>query len=168
VFGFETPPTVWQVYLNDKTSGFLLAANNYPVPDSSTDGGFYVASVRANNTVWTTVDITSDHKVDLIQTGDPKRAKGVFGQDAGTPYWKVYPAAAGGFASAETFSVPDSGTAAGFYSPFGAGGAENWALFDLDGDGRLDLVQTGDPAQMNTVFSSGGGNFEWHVWRGAP
>lgn len=166
VFGYLAPPTVWQVYLNTGHD-FLVTANAYPVPDSATDGGFFAPNLRAANTVWSVADLTGDHRADLIQTNDPKRAKGVFGQDAGMPYWKLYPASASGFGGEADFPVPDAGVASGFYAPSGAGGAENWVLIDLDGDGRLDLVQTGDPAAMNTVFNASG-SAEWHVWRGVP
>ena len=46
-------------------------------------------------------------------------------------------------------SVPDSGTSGGFYSSTMGDKRKQWALFDVTGDRKPDLIQTADPKTGN-------------------
>lgn len=52
----------------------------------------------------------------------------------------------------EIWLLPDSGTNNGFNSARATTGPEQWTLIDIDGDDRLELVQTADPETMGGVW----------------
>src|SRR6185295_4682170 len=112
------------------------AATDWSLPDLR----FYKPFQEANPANWTTFDIDGDGKIDLVRTADPNKTSQAFGT-AGAAFWEVYKNTGSGFASAPTsWPVPD----VLFYKPFQEANPANWTTFDIDGDGKLDLVRTAD------------------------
>lgn len=64
----------------------------------------------------------------------------------------------------EIWKVPESGTEKGFYTTNSYAATEYWSLLDLDGDGRLELVQTADPTKSSAPWSDASGAY-WKVFR---
>ncbi len=152
----------WKVFANDGEGGFAKPAVNWPVPDSGTSYGFDVTSYSGGPAYWTTVDMNGDRKPDLVQTSDP--TTGSVWDASGSPHWKVFVNTGDGFdRHAAIWSVPDSGTSAGFYA-VASTGTTRWRLLDLDDDRHPDLVQTTDPA-TSYVWDAAGEPY-WKVFVG--
>ncbi len=149
-------------------AGGFSATGSWPVPASGLSDGFYTSSSATGTRWWALLDMDGDHLPDLVQTGDPARTGGyVFGAGTATPYWKVFRNTGSGFAlTAINWPVPDIGLSDGPYVTFSATGTRWWSTLDLDGDGRPDLVQTGDPARTGGyVFGAGTATPYWKVFR---
>ena len=153
----------WKVYLGKASGGFDPTGIAWPVPDSGTDAGFAQANIQWAPYCWQTRDITGDGRPDLIQTMDPATAK--VWDVASAPHWKVFENTGTGFAlQPMLWSVPSSGTEWGFRVTEQEWAYEHWLTRDLDGDGKLDLVQTADPA-TGTVWDAAGEPY-WKVFAG--
>jgi hypothetical protein len=157
----------WKVYKNTG-SGFESAASRWSVPASGASGGFFDSAnaytFDGTTRYWVTIDLTGDGKPDLVQTADIASEDVHVWTDGGGAYWKVYKNTGSGFDGATTrWSVPASGEASGFFSA-GWSNTVYWSTIDLDGDGRLDLVQTADPAAGARVWTDGGGAY-WKLYK---
>lgn len=151
-------------------AGGFSAAGSWPVPASGLSDGFYTSSSATGTRWWALLDMDGDHLPDLVQTGDPSRTGGyVFGAGTATPYWKVFRNTGAGFAlTATNWPVPDIGLSDGPYVTFSATGTRWWSTLDMNGDGRVDLAQTGDPARTGGyVFPAvGAAPGSWRVFLG--
>jgi hypothetical protein len=103
------------------------------------------------NAVWTTFDLTGDGIPDLVSTGLRQDAAGstrsVVHGYPNEPHWLVHAGGSGGFSStASRWPVPTGGHIyGGFHATADVAssvGSNGWALLDVDGDGRADLVVT--------------------------
>ncbi|MFO0610157.1 MAG: VCBS repeat-containing protein [Polyangiales bacterium] len=167
VFGAGTATPTWRVFLNTGT-GFSTAAVAWTLPDIGLSDGPYVADIANGTRWWSTFDIDGDRRPDLVQTGDPTRTGGyVFGAGTATPTWRVFRNTGTGFATtAVAWTLPNIGLSDGPYTANIANGSRWWSTMDMDGDGRPDLVQTGDPARTGGyVFGAGTATPTWRVFR---
>jgi hypothetical protein len=149
----------WQVYLNTGT-GFATMATTWTVPTLDTAEGFYLTSGGSSSggVDWTTIDMDGDGKPDLVQTAQNGVVLG-----SSSASWRVYRNMGNGFATTPTsWTVPTLDTAEGFYLTSGGGsGGVYWTTMDLNGDGRLDLVQTAENSiVLGTTTAS------WSVYLG--
>ena len=153
----------WKVFKNTGT-GFSSSATRWSVPVRGNSFGFSQVSAM----YWALTDLDGDGKPDLVYTDDSD-SSGVWGGD-GAAYWKVFKNTGSGFSSSATrWSVPVRGNSSGFLQV----SALYWALTDLDGDGKLDLVYTddldsngvwgGDAAAYWKVFKNTGSGFSSSV-----
>ncbi len=174
VWGNGTASPYWKVYKKDGW-GFSKTPINWWVPDSGSSGGFDAATSAAMGRNWVTIDLDGDGRPDLVQTSALDGNK-VWGAGTATMYWKLYKNTGSGFVkTAVSYPVPASGTADGFATITAADGNKQWTLVDIDGDGRLDLVQTADPLSGD-VWGLGpmrrGAKDDakkyWKVFRGQP
>lgn len=149
----------WKVYLNTGTE--FANVTNWPVPPSGTTDGFYAPRVASGSRQWQLLDLNGDGKVELVQTADTTKGQQVW-DAAGAPYWKVFPNTGVGFAAASNWSVPPSGTDVGFFAVQANQSYQRWSLIDLTGDGRPDLVQTGDTTKTQQVWDPA--NPYWKVF----
>jgi uncharacterized protein YpmB len=134
-----------------------------PVPGAEVQDGFYATARVGYGKYWATVDLDGDERPDLVWTGDKDAA--VWGNAAGSPHWKVFKNSGGAFAStAKSWTVPDPGAevAKGFYTTAYSGYGKYWALVDLDGDDRPDLVWTGD---KDAKVWGNGSSPHWKLFR---
>ena len=183
-FGLGNNPH-WKVYLNNG-SGFASTATSWTLPSGgavNTLGeafGFYEfngnSSGAENDLAWSTVDINGDSKPDLVVTG---MGDGDYVSSFGIgsyPHWKVYMNNGSGFSTSSTnWWTPSGGefnslgTNFGFYEINGIGGdAENdrsWSLFDITGDGMLDLVVTAEGDGDNSTSFDTGNDPHWRVFQ---
>jgi len=124
-------------------SRFATMAMNWPVPASGLADGFNFPKGLASVRLWDTFDIDGDGKPDLIHTGNTTTGSVWSSPVNPMPFWKVYKNTGSGFSTtATTWLVPPSGTAEGFNVTQSFAKGKQWATFDIDGDGRPDLVQT--------------------------
>jgi predicted secreted protein len=149
----------WKVYLN-QGNGFASVPNHWDVADNGTTYGFdWVRSAGD----WETIDLDADGQLDLVQTSDPVTGK--VWDSAGSPYWKVFTGKQGQFSkTAAQWSVPPSGRQYGFHSTSYSYDYEHWTLLDIDGDAKLDLVQTGDTSHASRVWDASGDPY-WKVFK---
>ena len=164
----------WRVF-GGEPAGFARVASAWRVPSSGLADGFFAtrASDEGAPRQWTLVDLDGDKAVEIVQTADPSKPGGVVFRDARGPFWRVFKLRAGyTVPSAERLAVPESSTLNGFSAATasdGPLGPRAWMLVDLNGDGRLDLVQTADPSRANLppseprTFSDAAGAY-WRVW----
>jgi hypothetical protein len=112
-----------------------------------------------------TIDLTADGVPDLVFTNDTPPA-------VGTAHWLVYAGGASGFGAATMYTLPRAVTTISSNTATVA-----HATFDLDGDGRLDLVFTDDtpPGAGTTrwLFYPGGASgfgaaIDWTIPRMVP
>lgn len=147
-------------------SGFATTATRWAVPPNGLADGFFSAAYTLGARGWLVVDLDGDGLVDLVQTSDSQNGSGFVWNDLQGPYWRLFRGTGSGFATTATrWAVPASGLSDGFFAAYYASDTRYWGLMDLDGDGRVELVQTGDPARSGGfVFSDAQGPY-WKVWR---
>ncbi len=166
VFNANTPTASWRVFLNTGTS-FSTTATTWSVPNIGLSDGPYATTVATGTRWWSTFDINGDGRPDLVQTGDPTRSGGyVFNANTPTAAWRVFLNTGTGFSSTPTmWTVPNIGLTDGPYTTNIATGTRWWSTFDIDGDRRPDLVQTGDPTRSGGyVFNANTPMASWRVF----
>lgn len=126
---------------------------SWPVPASGLADGFMFPKFGASVRFWDTLDLDGDGKPDLVHTANPATGQVWLNAAGGGVYWKVYRNLGNGFATMPTlWPVPASGLADGFLATASATNFRQWATFDIDHDGKPDLVQTANPA-TNQVWA---------------
>lgn len=144
----------WEVYLNDGR-GFATTPTSFALPRQRGRGADGLAGTSGRGTrdgenLWAFFDVDGDRRPDLVVTatqidGTPK-AQGYPSES----HWEVYRNTGTGFdPSLAKWALPRGGTGAGgFYVTGQAGspvpGDDAWTTVDLDGDGKLDLLVTGE------------------------
>lgn len=152
----------WKVFANDGEGAFARQPITWRVPDSGTTYGFNTTRTSSSYWHWDTLDIDGDRKPDLVQTADP--ATGTVWDATGARHWKVFPNTGEGFdTDGAAWSVPDAGVSSGFYATRETG-SYHWRVMDLDDDGRVDLVQSADPA-TGAIWDAAGEPY-WKVFSG--
>mgnify|MGYP000099905641 CR=1 FL=1 len=148
---FTSGGTHWKVFKNTG-NGFSTQSISWRVPALAFD-----RSAKAwGSDVWTTFDINEDGKPDLVWTRDPK-GKGAFA--SGSPHWKVFKNTGSGFSiQPMNWRVPTLS----FDRSAKAWGSDVWTTFDIDGDGKPDLVWTHDPKEKSAFTS---GSPHWKVFK---
>jgi hypothetical protein len=143
------------------------------VGDSGLSDGFFAAATASNppsgpSRFWFLADLEADGRPELIQTADPARPGGFVHEDADGAFWRVFTLGDGG--PPRRLPVPASGLSDGFFTAWWTdapgGGERAWHLVDLDGDGRLDLVQTADPDRPGLIAPRDDAGAFWRVFRG--
>jgi hypothetical protein len=137
-YGFpgEVGATHWNVYANTGT-GFSTTATSWALPQSM--AGFRsLADSDNNGRIYTTTDLDADGRPDLVISA----AGYGFPGEIGATHWNVYANTGTGFASAATsWTLPQS--MAGFRQLADSDSSgRDYALTDLDGDRRPELVLT--------------------------
>jgi len=168
----------WDVYRNDG-GGFEAAAQPWLLPSGS-DGEFFHhvdgAAPVVNGPAWSLLDLDGDGWSDLVITGRSAAPLHVVPGFPDSPHWQLHRGGAGGFAAAwALWSLPTGG---GAHTGFAGGpdglfgradepGDQLWSLLDLDGDGRRELVVTGqlDDAAVGPVALSLDGGPAWAAYR---
>lgn len=122
---------------------FSTMAVNWPVPSSGLADGFNFTKGAASVRLWDTFDIDGDGRPDLIHTGNTITGNVWSSAVNGSTFWKIYKNTGTAFSTTATpWVVPPNGTTEGFNATSSAAKGKQWATFDLDGDGKPDLVQT--------------------------
>ncbi len=147
-------------------TGFASSFMRFAVPPSGLADGFFSSAYTLGARGWLVVDIDGDRVPDLVQTSDSNNGSGFVWSDLQGPYWRVFRGTGSGFALTPTrWAVPANGLSDGFFAAYYGNDTRYWSLFDLDGDGRPELVQTGDSARSGGfVWKDAQGPY-WKVWR---
>jgi hypothetical protein len=143
----------WEVFINSGT-GFATASTRWLLPRQRGigDNGLN-ALVGAGNadgdSQWALQDMDGDAKPDLVVTGlhinDQMKAVG-YPSDS---HWEIYSNTGSGFGALKQWALPRGGSgSSGFFTLASAGasiaGDDAWTTVDLNGDGKLELVITGE------------------------
>lgn len=159
----------WDVYRNDGER-FAEVPTPWPLPQQLTLGTVDGDVVAVAGLAWSTFDADGDGWWDIVLTGDGLPAT-AFGFPA-EPHWRVYRGGPGGFSGDPAqWRLPQGGEVLSGFSRIagdgGAAGDELWALVDLDGDRRRELVVTGrvDVSAGATALVSDAGAPYWKVYR---
>lgn len=151
----------WRVWLNQRgTLGTFFPANPtlWNVPATTTTS----TASATGFTWWETLDLDGDRVAELVVTADPTTGR-PFDFGTATPSWRVYSNTGSGFSGrAAIWPIPLGPSPDGFRSTQGS----SWAVLDVTGDGRVDLVQFQDP-MTGLAFSDVLGAF-WRVYPGVP
>ena len=159
----------WKVYLNTG-SGFAKSPQNWVLPVlSGIKSGAFTTNRAYGYEFWNLLDMNGDRKPDLVWTSRTT-TRAPWG-DASSPYWKVYLNNGRGFSTnPSSWVLPVlSGIKSGAFTTNRAYGYEFWNTFDLNGDGKPDLIWTsqtskripwGTPSKpVWKVFLNSGGGF---------
>jgi hypothetical protein len=144
----------WAVHFNDG-DGFATDGARWALPAGGVAGRSYYTvggtPEDLGDDVWTLVDLEGDGLPDLVRTASLVADQGdwesrAFTDDAGT-FWAIHKNDGAGFAAdGVRWGLPQGGVAGrGFWSLGGAPeqlGDDHWAVTELNGDGRPDLVVT--------------------------
>ena len=124
----------WLIYENTG-SGFSEEPAVWTVPKGASDGDGY------NNVFgfgWTTLDLHGDGKPDLVVYDDTTE----FNRK-----WLVYENTGSGFSEEpDVWTLPKKAPGDDGYSALAS---YEWSVFDLQGDGRPDLVVSGNASELN-------------------
>ncbi|MBK6460148.1 MAG: VCBS repeat-containing protein [Myxococcales bacterium] len=159
VWGLGGAP-FWKVYKN--TGEGFGDEVKWPVPAGGVPGSGFNHVVSGK---WTTLDLDSDGRPDLVVPSDPADTSSRVWGFGDAPFWKIYRNTGAGFGPESRWSVPDGGFVGTGFHDVASG---RWSTLDLDGDGRLDLVVPTDPGDSGgKVWGHGRAPF-WKLYRGAP
>jgi hypothetical protein len=167
--------------------GFPNTPINWPAPDGgkisgATYFGFNslsgVASSfdNAGSQTWALVDMNGDGRSDLVVAAQMQGGDLTCFSPGLNQYWKVYFSNSSGFSTAAVnWNIPNGGrisggkiygfdNVAGTASPSDGAGSQSWALMDVTGDNKPDLIITAQlQAGQVTCFSPGSGQY-WKVF----
>jgi hypothetical protein len=139
---------VWKVF-KGSGSGFASTSTDFALPSLGADVQLDVLSAKplaSASGAYVTIDIDGDKWLDLVNTQGPA------GSPIGSTSWKVFKGSASGFAAtAIDFALPSIGAESGYGQFFALSDNDlqvnasdtdtlAYKVFDLDGDGALDLV----------------------------
>ncbi|MFY0538701.1 FG-GAP repeat domain-containing protein [Nannocystis pusilla] len=140
----------WDVYSSDG-SRFAAEPQAWALPPGN-DAEFFHhvdgAPLAPNAPAWSLLDLDGDGWSDLVVSGRVSGQRLVSPGFPDSPFWEVHRGGATGFdAPLTVWSLPPGGGAktgfAGLTGVAEAAGDQEWAVLDLDGDRRLELVVTG-------------------------
>ncbi len=132
----------WKIYLNTGTAFSANAQDwNVPIVEVSSENMDEISALN-----YAILDFNGDHLPDLIDTEDNNTDS--TWQNGAQRYWKVYLSNGSSFATtAVNWNVPDvENLSEDMDQVFGT----SYSVIDLDGDGRIDLVDTEDNATDST------------------
>jgi hypothetical protein len=163
--GFSTNYTNWSL----PAGGKILSSNNYGFNEAS-----YLATAYSGNQSWVTMDINGDDKLDLVLLA---QNDGTYSDCFGVgsnQYWKVHLNNGNGFSTSPiNWSLPSggkliSGHLYGFneiyYHASANTGNQSWALLDMNGDHKIDLVVNSQSDGTYTDCFGVGANPYWKVY----
>ena len=146
----------WLVYPNSGT-GFG-SASSFTMPSGFGSLEFdALTDTSGTNPTWALADLEGDGLVDLVVS--EWTSSGIAG--LGTTKWLTYTNSGSGFGSASTFSLPSGFDTDEFDALSDNNGDDpTWALLDLAGDGRADLIVS----EWVSTGIAGLGTTEWLVY----
>lgn len=161
----------WEVYLNTG-DGFAAQPVLWtlpPAPDGPRMTVVEGALAEVDGLAWSLLDVDADGWTDLVITARAAVAGLAVPGLPDSPHWEVHRGGPTGFASTVTaWAVPPGGgKEVGFSALRGDGEADGdqlWAVIDLEGDGRSELVITGARAG-DAAAVLGGEAPHWRVHR---
>lgn len=149
-----------------RSTQFRTTAQRFSVPATAYNALSFTAPAALTPRAWTTMDLTADGRVDLVLTSDP--ATGAVFNTNGGRFWNVHAGTATGFSPTPTaFPVPvPSSIAQGYNTTTSATGSFFWSTFDVNADGRPDLVHTMNALGSGPAVSVlGAATDGWFVYR---
>jgi len=151
--------TKWLLHSNTG-SRFRDGPLDWTLPSDFEPGTFstFTDESTADKVVWALYDIDGDSALDIVVTDTDAGTGGI-----GVSRWLVYANTGSGFSSTGTnWSLPTGFTdgALDTISDTDTADGANWALFDIGGDGKPDLVVSDTDADTGTI-----GSTKWLVYR---
>jgi hypothetical protein len=171
----------WNVHLNTGT-GFSTTVTQWSTPTGGQANDGYkvigydaLGSDPSGTQSWTLADMNGDGKPDLLVTGATNGTIAKQFGEGSSPYWNVYLNTGTGFSSTATqWSTPSGGLVndgyrVADYDAVGTdpSGTQSWALLDINGDGKPDLVVTAvSSGSISKQFGEGSSPY-WNVYLNA-
>ena len=144
----------WNVYLNTGNS-FSNISQSWHIPDL---GETYQDQLYGDYSNYSLMDINGDGRADLIDAED--NTSGLVWMNGGQRYWRVFLNNGIAFQStAIQWSIPDLGEQ---FDDQLYGDNSNYGLQDMNGDGKLDLIDAEDNT-TGLVWMNGGQRY-WKVY----
>lgn len=176
----QTAP-VWWLYPGTP-EGFEQEPRELPMPDGVRRPTAGVSHAEPSTAHHDLLDLDADGCLDLVVFGealptDDGAPRSTVFEPEDRPHWRLYANAGGHFREASRFAVPPitlEGDFAHRREIASRPGSRSWEVLDLDGDGRLDLVDTGfnpEGAPEGAERQSWGldeGRPHWRLHRGQP
>lgn len=124
-FGGEAPH--WRVF-SGQAGGFAATHEPWSVPDAR------FSALTGPGASWFSIDLDGEGTLDLVESD---AGSGVAFGGAADPHWRLHANDADGFARASAWPVPTEN-----YWTLAEPEVGGWTALDVDGDGRVDLVET--------------------------
>ncbi len=145
--------TKWVLHANTGAR-FRDGPLDWALPADFEPGTFtqFYDSSTTDKVVWAMLDLDGDGELDIVVTDTDSGSGGI-----GSTRWLLYGNTGNGFASTgTTWSLPTGFTdgALDTISDTDTADGANWALFDLDGDAKPDLVVSDTDADTSTIGTS--------------
>ncbi|OQB10238.1 MAG: hypothetical protein BWY17_04354 [Deltaproteobacteria bacterium ADurb.Bin207] len=168
-WGASGPTPHWKVYLGTGT-GFSSTPLNWRVPAQSEVLESQGASIHAiADSDYSLFDIDGDGRPDLVFTsvrlGSGHITETTPGAGTANPHWNVHLNTGSGFS---TKPIPWPVRSESYHPPSFSKGQAHWATFDIDGDGKVDFVETSDPDALDSPWGASGPTPHWKVYLGTP
>jgi len=158
VWGYTGSQRYWKVYLGDGT-GFNSSATTWDIPNFKNNSGDLDAIYGADHSV---IDINGDGKMDLVDA-QQNGTSSVWGYTGAQRYWKVYLGTGTGFNSSSiNWNIPNFHNNSADLDAFGS---LTHGLYDMNGDGEVDLVD-GQQTGTSSVWGYTGAQRYWKVYYG--
>lgn len=176
----------WKVYLNTGT-GFSSSVINWELPNGGKISGGITYGFNASASIasssdntgsqtWSLADMDGDTKPDLVVAAQLQGGNVTCFSPGPGQYWKVYKNTGTGFnTSPVNWNLPNGGklsggttygynSMAGVAAPSDNTGSQTWALTDINGDAKPDLVITAQLQGGSVTCFSPGNNQYWKVF----
>lgn len=158
VWGYTGAQRYWKVYLGTGT-GFNSTAIDWNIPNFHNNSADLDAIASGSHSI---MDMNGDGFIDIVDAQQTGTAS-VWGYTGAQRYWKVYLGDGTGFSSsATTWNIPNfhNNTA-----DMDAIGSATHGVYDMNGDGKLDLVD-GQQTGTASVWGYTGATRYWKVYYG--
>lgn len=160
ITAWDAPDTPkWHVYLNSG-SGFAETFSDWDLPGNERTRGFIHPDFKP---YWGTLDLDGDSVLEIVQTRPAIGAASPYDAD-GVATWKMFGATQSGFALESTNWALPAGAL--FSTMTEAAGSLQWQLLDMNGDGRLDLVDTANSGGATPSVWGSPNSDQWKVYLG--
>lgn len=166
---FTDPMPFWMIYESTTTTGFDSGPIRWSIPvDVDSTSTFHRLDSANGGSFWQLLDLNGDSDLQLVQSRPFNTATPMVFNLEGVPGWKVFDNNnTSGFEEETSWQVPVTDQVGGFFAVTRTEQALRWAVLDLNGDQRPDLVHTANSQIAGDAIWNGSQGDFWKVYFGS-